>query len=443
MKKLREVVLLIFAILDVDVTKGEVGAVCNKSTDCGVGVDCIQGTCNCSEIWYAGNSLTPVCRSWLYERLCTKDNECGEDAKCTSVKCECNAGFYRINASCRRVRLQRLMEPCKINLRGVGTALCDIKKHSLCIENTCVCARGYIANEHGQCELKDSYLLRMEMSEYRVRPGEYCRENTDCIEGLECKGFECKCPSGCFYIASKMACDCGEVDSQVAPIVTGILLGMINIFFWLWAIKRTIVKHKEKIKRLSYSTAINNDDVSSSHPLSPVQSSVQTAGGTGSLSSTRVGTPVQDSGTSRPYSINPLTAVNPASDDPPSYEEVISSPLYNPKSSNPPPYIPLSSGTRLSSSSLHSPSRRPFSYNPSSTQYRHRPTAPPYLISPHLALRPGSLEAIPHHVNSSTPVLSLSSPLHSSVPELQRTRNPNFHESSVSGSADTGGASRL
>ncbi|XP_047483900.1 uncharacterized protein LOC125035668 [Penaeus chinensis] len=164
MKKLREIVLLIFVILCFDVTNGELGAVCDKVTDCTMGAYCIQGTCNCSEIWYAGNSLTPVCRSWEYERLCSYDKECGENAKCTSVKCECDKGFYRINASCRRVRLQRLMQPCQINLHGTGVALCDIKKHSLCIKNTCVCAKGYIANEHDECEYKESYFLRMEIS---------------------------------------------------------------------------------------------------------------------------------------------------------------------------------------------------------------------------------------------------------------------------------------
>ncbi|XP_063614082.1 uncharacterized protein LOC134787264 isoform X2 [Penaeus indicus] len=392
MKKLREIVLPIFVILCADVTNGELGAVCNKVTDCSMGGYCMQGTCNCSEIWYAGNSLTPVCRSWEYERLCSRDDECGEDAKCKNVKCECNRGFYRINASCRKVTLQRLLQPCKINLYRTGTALCDIRKHSTCIRNTCVCTKGYVANEHGQCELKDSYLVRMEMSEYRVTTGEYCRDDTDCIEGLECKGFECRCP-----------------------------------------------RHKEKIIRLSYRTAIDNDDVSSSHPLSPVQSSVQTGRGTGSLASTRVGTPIRDSGTSRPDSINPPTA--PALDNPPSYDEVISSPTYNPNPSslldlpNPPSYIHVSTGTLPSASPIHSPSRRPYS--------SLTPTAPPYLISPHLTLRPGSLDAIPHHVNSSTPVHRSSSALHSSVPDIQRTYNRNLHESNVAGSADTDGPSRF
>ncbi|XP_063614081.1 uncharacterized protein LOC134787264 isoform X1 [Penaeus indicus] len=439
MKKLREIVLPIFVILCADVTNGELGAVCNKVTDCSMGGYCMQGTCNCSEIWYAGNSLTPVCRSWEYERLCSRDDECGEDAKCKNVKCECNRGFYRINASCRKVTLQRLLQPCKINLYRTGTALCDIRKHSTCIRNTCVCTKGYVANEHGQCELKDSYLVRMEMSEYRVTTGEYCRDDTDCIEGLECKGFECRCPSGCMYIARRNACDCGEVDTHIAPIVLGVFLGMVNIAFWYWAIYRTIVKHKEKIIRLSYRTAIDNDDVSSSHPLSPVQSSVQTGRGTGSLASTRVGTPIRDSGTSRPDSINPPTA--PALDNPPSYDEVISSPTYNPNPSslldlpNPPSYIHVSTGTLPSASPIHSPSRRPYS--------SLTPTAPPYLISPHLTLRPGSLDAIPHHVNSSTPVHRSSSALHSSVPDIQRTYNRNLHESNVAGSADTDGPSRF
>lgn len=435
MKSPREIVFLISVILCVDVTNGELGAACYSLTDCTTDADCIHGICNCTEIWYIGNSLTPICRSWQYEKLCTKDEECWENAKCISVKCECNEGFYRINSSCRKVKLQGVMKQCKINLNGADTEMCDINKHSICIENTCVCTKGYIPNKYGQCESKESYLTRTRMTEYRVTPGEYCREDTDCIEGLECKSFECTCPSGCKHVARNMACDCGDVETEVAPIIVGVLLGVINISFWFWAIRRTIVKHKEKMKRLSYHTAIN-DDVSASHPLSPVQSSDQTVAGFVSPSSRTAGTPIrEDRGTSRPYSINPPTApnnpVNLASDNPPSYEEVISSPLYKPKPSSlqnapdPPPYIPLSSGTWHSSSPSHSP------------------TAPPYSISPQATLQSGSLDAIPNPGNPSTPAVSLSSPLHSSVPEIQQAYNPHFYDGNVSGSAASDGPSRL
>ncbi|XP_069980388.1 uncharacterized protein [Penaeus vannamei] len=350
MKSPREIVLLISVILCADVTNGELGAACDTFSNCTLGPDCIEGTCSCTEgtcsctkMWYMGSSLKPTCRSWQYEKLCINDGECWENAKCISLVCECNEGFYRINYSCRKVKLQSLMEVCKMNLHGPDdTALCDINKHSVCVANKCVCAKGYLPNKYGECELKKSYLLRMQMTEYRVPPGEYCREDTDCIEGLKCKRLECTCP-----------------------------------------------RHKEKMKRLSYSTAINNEEMSAPYPLSPVQSSDQTVAATASFASRTAGTPIrEDRGTSTPYPIYPPTApnypVNLELDNPPLYEEVMSTPQHKPKPSSlqndpdPPPYISLSSGTRQSSSPSHSPS---------STPYPNSPTAPPYPISPQIPYR--------------------------------------------------------
>ncbi|XP_042876725.1 uncharacterized protein LOC122256250 [Penaeus japonicus] len=344
--------------------------------------------------------------------------------------------------------MQRLMMPCITRSFGPDPRMCDIKKRSICVDNTCVCVKGYIPNASGVCESKESYASYLKLNEYRVKPGEYCRENTDCIEGLVCNKFKCNCPSDCNYRQRKEVCDCGKVDTEVWPIIIGVLLGMIVIVFWIWAIRKTIIKHKEKIKHSSHRTAIDNDDVPASHPLTPFQSSAQTETVDNTASPVRrtTGTPIsRDNNTPRTYSpISPTVPrypVDPESDKPPSYEEVISSPLYNPdptslqKALHPNYYIPLSSGTQQSSGPSYSPSERPHSYNPSPATYPNSP----YLLGPQFTTHRGSLDAIPHRVHPSATfnVASRSPPSYSSVPELQPPDNPNFHERSVSGSAGT------
>ncbi|XP_042884633.1 uncharacterized protein LOC122261172 [Penaeus japonicus] len=98
----KKLVLLVFIILHIRVTRSEIGAVCSSLTDCSYGATCVDGHCNCTEIWYTEPSLTPVCRSWEYEKLCLHDNECWENAKCISLKCDCDVGYYRISSYCRR-----------------------------------------------------------------------------------------------------------------------------------------------------------------------------------------------------------------------------------------------------------------------------------------------------------------------------------------------------
>ncbi|XP_063598913.1 uncharacterized protein LOC134775351 isoform X2 [Penaeus indicus] len=353
------------------------------------------------------------------------------------------------------VTLQRLLQPCKINLYRTGTALCDIRKHSTCIRNTCVCTKGYVANEHGQCELKDSYLVRMEMSEYRVKPGEYCRDSTNCIEGLVCEGFKCKCPTACTYDQRKEFCDCGDVEEQVGPIMIGVLLGLNIIFFWGYTIKRTIRKHKEMMKQFS-SLPADDEYVPRSYALSPVHSSIQTettVDGTASPASRIAGTSItEDTGTTATYSLHPPTLpndpLNPESDKPPSYIDVISSSLHNPDPSSQPltfvpnapyphAYIPLSCSTQQSSSPPHSLSGRPHSRSSSPAPDHGSPSVTTHPISPSAPPPPGSPNAVLQQDNSSAPVgaATSSSPSHS-VPEAPPAYNPYFKEDSAPGTSD-------
>ncbi|XP_037775473.1 LOW QUALITY PROTEIN: anti-sigma-I factor RsgI2-like [Penaeus monodon] len=297
------------------------------------------------------------------------------------------------------------------------------------------------------------------VAEYRVKPGEYCRDSTDCIQGLECEEFKCRCPINCWYDQRREVCDCGKVESEMGPVILGIFLGLFVIIFWCRRIKRTIRKHKEKMRQFSSLPADDNERVPPSYALSPVRSSIQTdttVDDTASPASRTAGTPItEDTGTSATYSSNPPTAlnnlVNPESDKPPSYVEiisspppsyieVISSPLYNPDPKSQPvtiipntqypnSHIPLSSSTQQSSSPSHSLSGRPHSCSSSPEPHHSSPLATPHSGSPDATLYPGSPDAL---LNSSAPAgaASSSSPSHS-VPEAPPAYNSCFNKDSA------------
>ncbi|ROT66643.1 hypothetical protein C7M84_015338 [Penaeus vannamei] len=257
-------------------------------------------------------------------------------------------------------------------------------------------------------------MKKYSLSEYRVKPGEYCRESADCIEGLECQGFQCKCPTACRYDQRKEICDCGKAAIQVGPIYLGVFLGLLVLLFWYYTIERTIKNHKKMMSQFSSLSAADDGYVPTSYPLSPVHSSIQTettADGTASPASRTAGTPIHEgTGTSQTYSINPRTApnypVNPESDKPPSYVDVISSPLYSrmagvatpdpasqpltfvPNAPYPHSYIPLSRNTQRFSSPSHSLSGRPHSRSSSPIPHHSSPSGTPYpLVLPVLHLQ--------------------------------------------------------
>ncbi|XP_037775476.1 uncharacterized protein LOC119572433 [Penaeus monodon] len=400
--------------------------------------------CHCSHIVYS-NSLYPVCSRWRSYSLCGFLRNCSKHSTCINYQCVCDEGYYQIDSSCRKVQLQPVMGTCRE--AGQAVWLCDVNKHSVCINNICVCAKGYVPTSDGLCEPQELYMKNYGLSEYRVKPGEYCRESADCIEGLECERFKCRCPrNACRHDQRKDVCDCGKVESQIGPIILGIFLGLFVILFWCCTIKRTIRKHKKMMRQFSSLTANDNEYVPPSYALSPVHSSIQTettVDGTASPASRTAGTPIpEDTGTFATYSINPPTApndpVNPESDKPPSYIEVISSPLYNPvtmipNAPYPHAYIPLSSSTQRSSSPSHSLSREPHSRSSSPVPHSS-PSVTTYPLNPLAAPHPGSPGSMLHPVNSSAPAgaTSSSSPSHS-VPEAAPAYNPYFNEDSAPG----------
>nr|XP_027226554.1 uncharacterized protein LOC113818560 [Penaeus vannamei] len=327
----RNIIILIFAAVCIWITNGEIGGKCTYSSGCPVPEVCTDNHCACSDIKYS-ESLYPQC-DWV--SFCLHNTTCWENAQCVDFACVCLKHYYKIESSCRRVSFVRVMSTCRANEHVVY--LCDIRKHSVCINNTCVCAKGYIPTSEGSCEAQEVYMKKYSLSEYRVKPGEYCRESADCIEGLECQGFQCKCPTACRYDQRKEICDCGKAAIQVGPIYLGVFLGLLVLLFWYYTIERTIKNHKKMMSQFSSLSAADDGYVPTSYPLSPVHSSIQTettADGTASPASRTAGTPIHEgTGTSQTYSINPRTApnypVNPESDKPPSYVDVISSPLYS------------------------------------------------------------------------------------------------------------------
>ncbi|XP_042878058.1 uncharacterized protein LOC122257069 isoform X2 [Penaeus japonicus] len=433
----------------IGITNGEYGAKCIKSSDCHYDEVCKNDHCNCSNIIYS-EKLVPECKIWKSYDLCMNDEQCWANSKCVGVRCKCKEGYYRIESSCRKVRLQGLMQSCRI--QGSTTWLCDVNKHTVCINAVCICTGGYVPNLNGTCESKGSYIRRHGLLEYRVKPGEYCRASTDCIDGLLCEDLKCRCPSFCYYDRRKEICDCGGVEKESGPIFLGIILGLIIISFWYCTIKKTIKKHKKKMNQFSTIPVVNNEYAAPSYPLSPVQSSIQTettVDGTASPVSRTAGTPIpENTGTSGTHSINPPQnpsyPIHPKSDNPPSYEEVISSTLYNPDAASQPltfvpnapyphAYIPLSSDTKRASSPTHTLSGRPYSRSSSPV-----PSATPYPLNPMVTPYPDSSDATQDSVNSSAPAgaMSPSSPL-SSVPVAPPAYNPYFHEGGDQGSAES------
>ncbi|XP_069991434.1 prion-like-(Q/N-rich) domain-bearing protein 25 [Penaeus vannamei] len=233
----RNIVILIFAAVCIWITNGEIGGKCIYSYDCPGQASCKNNHCTCPEIEYS-ESLYPEC-NWR-SQYCIRTEYCSKNAQCIDHVCVCDEGYYRMESSCRKGQLQPVMSTCRVTRQALW--MCDISKHSLCINDTCVCATGYIPTADGSCEPQESYMKKYSLSDYRVKPGEYCRKSANCIEGLECQGFKCRCPVACRYDQRKEICDCGEVESTNGPIYLGIFLGLLVILFWCCTIKRTIRK---------------------------------------------------------------------------------------------------------------------------------------------------------------------------------------------------------
>ncbi|XP_047478420.1 uncharacterized protein LOC125031580 [Penaeus chinensis] len=461
----RSIIVLIFFAVYISITNGEIATKCKYSTDCRVEEICINDHCQCPHIEYSKRHYS-MCSPVNEYDICRFITYCGRNSKCINHRCVCDEGYYWVTSACRKVQVQPVMGPCRETSLALWSTqaiwLCDDRKHSVCINKICVCVKGYVPNSDGLCKPQESYMKNYSLSEYRVKPGEYCRDSANCIEGLECEEFKCRCPTDCSYDQRKEACDCGKVDLEMGPVLLGGFLGLLVILFWCRRIKRTIRKHKEMMRPTD-----NNEYVPPSYALSPVHSSIQTetsVDGTASPASRTAGTPIpEDTGTSATSYLNPPRAPNnplkPESDKPPSYMEmisspppsyieVISSPLYNPDPRSQPltfipnapyphGYIPLSSSTQQSSSPSHSLSGRPHSRSSSPVPDNSSPSATTYPMNPSAAPHPGSLNAVLQPDNSSAPAgaTSSSSPSHS-VPEAPPAYNPYFKNDNAPGTSD-------
>ncbi|XP_047485203.1 tenascin-like isoform X3 [Penaeus chinensis] len=211
MRKFGRNIVLILAAVYISITNGEIGAKCTNSLNCPGDESCVDHHCHCSDIEYS-KSLYPVCSHWRSHNLCGSLDDCGRNSKCINFQCMCDEGYYRIDSSCRKGQLQPVMGICREE--GQAVWLCDVSKHSVCISNICVCSKGYVPTSDGLCKPQESYMKNYSLSEYHVKPGEYCRDSANCIEGLACEGFKCRCPTTCRYDQRKEVCDCGEVESQ-------------------------------------------------------------------------------------------------------------------------------------------------------------------------------------------------------------------------------------
>ncbi|XP_042227298.1 uncharacterized protein LOC121869786 isoform X2 [Homarus americanus] len=225
--------------------------------ECDVGDDCTGGggfSCSFREKCVDGNCL---CKEKL-------DLEYNKDTLTPS----CNVKFGFRNP-------QKVLAACNPKSSNGVINSCDIEEYSLCENGLCICFAGYFANTtSGKCERQSSYLKAYGLTEYRVKPGEYCKDDGQCIPGLVCKSFKCSCPGSCSYNSKRESCDCGEVDTPNGPIIVGVIFGFIIIVFWIWRIKKTAETLKKK-KATQFSTVLSNDDESpsqTSYPLRSVQS---------------------------------------------------------------------------------------------------------------------------------------------------------------------------
>ncbi|XP_042882063.1 uncharacterized protein LOC122259385 [Penaeus japonicus] len=262
--------IVIVILLYVNPAEPAIGQTCTSDHNCSRSTEeCVQGWCSCSENAFLQldlSTLTPECK--VFSSVACKTASCPKNSMCTKDGiCACMDGYFKIGAECKKGRFQEILEPCFVEDGEVFA--CDLSKYSMCLSGKCVCFETLFFNKSsGECEPKSEFLRANNISEYRVMPGNYCRNDSDCIEGLECTGFECSCPSYCRYKEEQSSCDCGAVGFSYEPIILGCVLGLATIGFWTWMIKRTILKHKIAAKR----AALEKRNVTDPVELNPLHS---------------------------------------------------------------------------------------------------------------------------------------------------------------------------
>ncbi|XP_066983957.1 uncharacterized protein [Macrobrachium rosenbergii] len=293
--------ILLFTLLWItDISESALGQKCTGSGSCSYPKTlleeqvCDDGVCRCNpeiEVLYSSD-LAPTCGRILQHlglsfSDCKRGENCSENEECVQKTvfsalgddkghiCLCKAGFLRINSACREVSHQRVLESCYIPNNGSAIKSCDINKNSICKKRKCVCFDSFFANTtSGNCEPKADYIAAHNLTEYRVKPYEYCNSNSDCIEGLECHDFKCDCPEPCYYNRTAEICDCGAVElppreGVVGPAIVGVLLGLIVVAFWYCMIKRTIRKYTKK-EDASHTEVSATEETPNNYALQPV-----------------------------------------------------------------------------------------------------------------------------------------------------------------------------
>ncbi|XP_042871277.1 uncharacterized protein LOC122252726 isoform X2 [Penaeus japonicus] len=205
---------------------------CNQTADCQSATEeCVDQVCECQDNHYIAYTSD-------LKVLCKQASRCAPGCQgnqvCFGGHCKCASRMLSINDECRTV--SDFKEEC-----SSYTALCDISSNLSCARDTCACIKSHwFNNETGSCKHKLEYLTANNITEYKVRPGVYCRTPGDCITGLNCTDFLCTCPESCEYHQDKEVCDCGDDGvSVVWPTVVGIFLGATIVFCWIGAITAT------------------------------------------------------------------------------------------------------------------------------------------------------------------------------------------------------------
>ncbi|XP_037773805.1 thrombomodulin-like isoform X1 [Penaeus monodon] len=250
-------------------TEPAIGQKCSMNDSCSrLSEECVEGTCICKEnavLMLDQYSLAPKCLL-SSSKPCEIDN-CPENSICSEDRtCKCDYGYLIVDGKCKKGKFQEILEPCFVENREIFS--CDFHKRSLCKSGKCVCFDAFFLDKaSGTCKPQAEFLKANNLTEYRVMPGSYCRNNSDCIEGLSCVDFECACPGSCKYKEEKALCDCGAVRIPYDTITLGIILGLLIIEFWRQMIKRTINRHKASVMRAALAQRNTTTDHMELNPL--------------------------------------------------------------------------------------------------------------------------------------------------------------------------------
>ncbi|XP_047476393.1 uncharacterized protein LOC125030394 isoform X2 [Penaeus chinensis] len=407
-----QLLLLLILAFWANPAKTDIGQQCSSNRDCDPYISeehCKDGWCHCSSIQYNENSLAPECDGliMLTRRFCSSLLSCPDNSKCEEgTGCVCDEGYIKVDSACKQRVFQEVLQPC---YSENGTVyICDLSQHSICSGGKCICFDTFLPNTtSGQCEPEKDFLIANKLDEYRVTPGEYCKYNTHCIEGLECQDNVCSCPSSCTYKKEKEICDCGESDNAVAPICVGVLSGILIIGFWITTINRTIDSHKQKQNVQHIEESTSEQSTPRAYPLTPVASSAlpetASAQNTGGMEVPSKETQADQLPTksAAPYPVNPLApppaqpigfqnpASNPAAlpECPPYSFSTPEAPSFAPTAPNepPPPYSFYPSQDQSLPS--HTPSPFP------------NPTAPPVSESSSIIPCPPNPSTLPYPYN--------------------------------------------